>query len=88
MSYTPNQEKIKISSTGLIYASAFEFLGYNAVVGTQEGATHSTITAAITAVPSGGKILILSGTFVETISFAKQLTIEGDRKSTRLNSSH
>ena len=77
MSYTPNQEKIKISSTGLIYASAFEFLGYNAVVGTQEGATHSTITAAITDVPSGGKILILSGTFVETISFAKQLTIEG-----------
>ncbi len=65
---------------------------YNRIVGSASQvssglATDSTIVGAIAAASSGNNILILAGTFTETVVCAKQLVIEGSGYSSRLNGS-
>lgn len=70
-------------------------LAYSAIVGTSDQvisgtATHSTISAAITAISAGQKILILPGIYgavTDTITVSKQCLIEGFGNSTVINGS-
>lgn len=63
---------------------------YDAIAGsaqevTDGAATHSTVQAAHDAVSTGGRILILNGTFTENLSVSKQVTIEGKGRSSVIN---
>lgn len=60
---------------------------YDAVVGSPSqvltgAATHSSITSAIAAIPSGGNILLLKNTYTEAVNINKQITIDGQGSST------
>lgn len=63
---------------------------YAAVVGsaaqvTAKVATHSSLQAAIDAVSSGDAIFILTGTYSETITINKQLSLLGEGHGTVIN---
>lgn len=48
-------------------------------------AQFTSIQAAINAVITGGKILVLNGSYVENLSIGKKLTLEGKGHSTEIN---
>lgn len=50
---------------------------YDAIVDAASGGTHTTIQAAINAVSSGDRILIVPATYTETITHNKTLVIDG-----------
>lgn len=55
---------------------------YDAVVGSAAQvssgvATHSTFSSALSGIPSGGRILVLRGTYTESVTIAQNCVIEG-----------
>jgi nitrous oxidase accessory protein NosD len=48
-------------------------------------ATHTSIQSAINAASAGGKILILNGTYAESITVNKKITLEGQGHNTLIN---
>ena len=47
--------------------------------------THTSIQSAINAASSGGKILILNGTYTEPVTINKKITLEGQGHNTLIN---
>lgn len=66
-------------------AALYDFVVGSAAQVTSGAATHSTIGAAITAASAGNTILILKGTFTETVTVSKELHIFGQGRGSVIN---
>jgi hypothetical protein len=90
---TPSQ-KLSVAGTVESTTGGFKFPNgtiqtiaantYDAIVGSGSQATHSTITAALAAISTDGKIFIMPGTYSETLSINKRCSIEGAGYGTNL----
>lgn len=63
---------------------------YDAIIGSTSqvnsgAATHDTFVAAISAIPVGGKILVLRGTYNEIVTLSNNYVIEGQGHGTTIN---
>jgi hypothetical protein len=63
---------------------------YDAVIGStlqvnNGAATHTTFASALSQIPINGKILVLRGTYNETVTLSKNCLIEGQGYGTNIN---
>ena len=68
----------------------YQYETFDAVVGTSAQvtaglATHSSVTAAVASLSSGGSIFILPGTYTENVVLAKKVFLQGKGNSTTIN---
>lgn len=63
---------------------------YDAIIGSSlqvnnGAATHITFASALSQIPSGGKILVLRGTYNEVVTISSNCVIEGQGHGTNIN---
>lgn len=79
------QSDTKITFNGETVAILHDLVVGSAYQVTQGKAQYSSITSAIAAASTGERIIVLAGTFSETVTVNKQVTIEGKGYSSYLN---
>src|ERR1700722_8323890 len=73
---------IWLSAIALAFVCAYPAAASTYYVGTCKSGSFSTISAAVTAAPSGSTIMICAGQYTEQLIISKDLTLKGLNSST------